>query len=59
MKDSLGSTFDFTGDSFIAGQTYATPDGKVRGTVFTWNAVDKLLTLAVRTGILEGKRRIL
>jgi hypothetical protein len=59
MKDSVGSTFDFDSNSFIAGQTYATPDGKVKGTVFSWDAVDKLLTLAVRTGLLEGKRRIL
>jgi hypothetical protein len=59
MKDSIGSTFDFDSNSFIAGQTYATPDGKVKGTVFSWDAVDKLLTLAVRTGLLEGKRRIL
>lgn len=59
MKDAVGSTFDFSENSFIPGQTYETRDGKVKGTVFAWDAVDKLLTVAVRTGVLEGKRRIL
>jgi len=41
-------------DSFIPGQTFATPDGKITGTVWDWNAREKLLQIAVRVGAAEG-----
>lgn len=40
--------------SFIPGQTFATPDGKITGTVWDWNAREKLLQIAVRVGAAEG-----
>lgn len=41
-------------DSFVPGQTFATPDGKITGTVWDWNAREKLLQIAVRVGAAEG-----
>jgi hypothetical protein len=56
LKDKAGSTLDFSTDSFYHGQTYASSDGKIRGTVYDWDASQKTLTVAVRHGVLEGKR---
>jgi hypothetical protein len=49
-----GSNSALNPDSFIPGQTYATPDGRVKGTVWSWNPRQKLLNIAVKVGILEG-----
>lgn len=54
-----GATQDFTNDSFNVGQTYASPDGKIKGTVYDWDSREKSLTIAVRTGVLEGKPTII
>lgn len=51
---SNGSTAGFSNDSFILGQTYGTPDGKIKGTVWDWDAREKILTVALRAGGLEG-----
>ena len=56
LKDKAGSTLDFNSESFYHGQTYASSDGKIRGTVYDWDASQKTLSVAVRHGILEGKR---
>jgi hypothetical protein len=56
LKDKAGSTLDFNQNSFYHGQTYASSDGKIRGTVYDWDSSQKTLTIAVRHGILEGKR---
>lgn len=58
LKDKAGATFDFSADSFHHGQTYASTDGKIKGTVYDWDSSQKTLTIAVRHGILEGKRLI-
>jgi hypothetical protein len=44
----------FENASFIHGQTFSTPDGRIRGTVWDWDAREKILNLAVRVGALEG-----
>ena len=55
LKDKLGSTLDFSETSFNPGQTYSTPDGKIRGTVYHWDVTEKTLSIAIRTGALEGR----
>jgi hypothetical protein len=55
LKDKAGSTSDFTPSSFNPGQTYASPDGKIRGTVYHWDVTEKTLSIAIRTGALEGR----
>jgi hypothetical protein len=55
LKDNIGSTFDFSESSFNPGQTYSTPDGKIRGTVYHWDVTEKTLSIAIRTGALEGR----
>jgi hypothetical protein len=45
---------DFADNSFVNGQTFGTPDGKVKGTVWDWDPREKQLTIAVRCGVLEG-----
>lgn len=55
LKDKLGSTADFSESSFNAGQTYSSPDGKIRGTVYHWDTTEKTLSIAIRTGALEGR----
>jgi hypothetical protein len=49
-----GSNTALNIDSFIPGQTYTTPDQKIRGTVWSWNPRQKLLNIAVKVGLLEG-----
>lgn len=53
MKQA-GATQDFADNSFIQGQTFATPDGKIRGTVWDWDSREKMLSIAVRVGALES-----
>lgn len=48
-----GISFD-TG-SFIPGQTFASFDGKIKGTVYDWDAHQRNLIIAVPRGILEGR----
>jgi hypothetical protein len=55
LKDKAGSTSDFTETSFNPGQTYSSPDGKIRGTVYHWDVTEKTLSIAIRTGALEGR----
>jgi hypothetical protein len=55
LKDKAGSTLDFTETSFNPGQTYSSPDGKIRGTVYHWDVTEKTLSIAIRTGALEGR----
>lgn len=47
-----GTTLD--DNSYIPGQTFASPDGKIRGTVWDWDPRDKTLVIAVRTGMFEA-----
>jgi hypothetical protein len=49
-----GATQDFADNSFNHGQTFATPDGKVKGTVWDWDPREKMLSVAVRVGALES-----
>ena len=49
-----GSNAELTPESFIPGQTYATPDGRVKGTVYDWDSREKILMIAVKVGLLEG-----
>lgn len=56
LKDKAGATMDFSDLSFIPGQTYASPDGRILGTVYDWDSSQKTLTIAVRSGALEGNR---
>ena len=51
MKQSSAT---FTDNSFIPGQTYASPDGKIKGTVWRWNPKDKDLVIALKVGLCEG-----
>lgn len=56
LKDKAGVSLDFSDNSFIPGQTYSSPDGKIKGTVYDWDSSQKTLTVAVRFGALEGLR---
>jgi hypothetical protein len=49
-----GTTMDFAENSFNPGQTYSTPDGRIKGTVFSWDPREKILIVAVKVGVLEG-----
>jgi hypothetical protein len=49
-----GATAAFQENSFIHGQTYTTPDNKIKGTVWDWDAREKMLYVAVRVGALES-----
>lgn len=49
-----GLTQSFSPTSFVAGQTFATPDNRIHGTVWDWDPREKIMTLAVRTGYCEG-----
>lgn len=40
--------------SYIQGQTFASPDGKIKGTVWDWDPRDKTLVIAVRAGMFEA-----
>jgi hypothetical protein len=51
---TVGAGAAFNDNSFIPGQTYSTPDGKVRGTVWRWNAKDRDLAIALRLGLCES-----
>jgi hypothetical protein len=53
MKQA-GTTQDFGDNSFIQGQTFASPDGKIKGTVWDWDPREKMLSVAVRVGALES-----
>ncbi len=53
MKQA-GSTQDFSNDSFNLGQTFASPDGKVKGTVWDWDPREKILVVALKVGLYEG-----
>lgn len=55
VSDKPGATVDFGPSSFNPGQTYSSPDGKIRGTVYHWDATEKTLSIAIRTGALEGR----
>lgn len=52
LKLKSGGTF--AENSFIPGQTYSSPDGKITGTVWDWNSRDRILNIAVRVGSAEG-----
>jgi hypothetical protein len=52
LKQVSGSTL--SDSSFIPGATYASPDGRIKGTVWDWDPRDKTLVVAVRVGMLEG-----
>jgi hypothetical protein len=52
LKLKSGGTF--AENSFIPGQTYSSPDGKITGTVWDWNSRDRVLNIAVRVGLAEG-----
>ena len=52
LKQVSGSTL--SDSSFIAGTTYASPDGRIKGTVWDWDPRDKTLVVAVRVGMFEG-----
>ena len=52
LKQVSGSTL--SNSSFIAGTTYASPDGRIKGTVWDWDPRDKTLVVAVRVGMFEG-----
>lgn len=47
-----GTTLDYS--TFVQGQTFASPDGRIKGTVWDWDPRDKNLVIAVRAGTLEG-----
>jgi hypothetical protein len=47
-----GTTFTYM--SFLPGQTFSTPDGRIKGTVWDWDPRDKNLFVAVKAGTLEG-----
>jgi hypothetical protein len=51
-----GSTLSF--NSFVPGQTFDTPDGRIKGTVWDWDPRDKNLTIAVKAGTLEGSNAL-
>jgi hypothetical protein len=48
------SETDLNYSSFVLGQTFATPDGRIKGTIWDWDPRDKNLVIAVRVGTLEG-----
>jgi len=50
----IGDAQEFSDKTFIPGQTYSSPDGKFRGTVWDWEPREKLLTVSVRKGVAEG-----
>lgn len=45
--------------SYIPGQTFATPDGRVKGTIWDWDPRDKTLVIAVRAGMFEAADAVL
>lgn len=52
-----GSTLEDS--SYTLGQTFASPDGKIKGTVWDWDPRDKTLVIAVRTGMFEAADAIM
>jgi hypothetical protein len=51
-QNAAGTTLNFS--TFVQGQTFSTPDGRIKGTVWDWDPRDKNLTIAVKAGTLEG-----
>ena len=54
MKELASGQNPFAADSFIPGQTYATPDYRLKGTVWRWDSREKELAIAVKVGLFEA-----